>query len=200
MIRTGRVAMKWRRWGVAIAGLAMLVGTVQASSLQRTGLIDARASWAGFSLRTRWGQTLDGHFPDMRGEILAVAGERRQVRVTLSTASVEIVGSTRYTRLTRSEGFFDAERHPEVEFVSDPYPQSLVHEGGKLAGQLTIRGRTRREVFTLAPSSCDRPGVDCDIFATGVVYRGDFAMDRWAVALSDRVRLTLRLRTRGEGG
>ena len=89
MIRIGYVAVAWKRWMVAMAGLAMLVGTVQASSLQRAGIIDARESWAGFSLRTRWGQTLDGHFPDMRGEILAVAGERRQVRVTLSTKGLK---------------------------------------------------------------------------------------------------------------
>lgn len=180
-------------------GGVLLAGAAEASRAQTAAVVDAPASWAGFSLRTRWGQSLDGHFPDMQGEILGAGNARRQVRVRLSTASVEIIGSQRFTRMTRGEAFFDAANHPEVVFVSDPYPPALLREGGKLAGDLTIRGHTRREVFTLEPSTCDRPGIDCDVFASGVVYRGDFDMGRWSVALSDRVRLTLRLRTRGNG-
>lgn len=189
----------WQRRLLALLGVAALAGVAQASAGQAAALVDAHESWAGFSLRTRWGQVLDGHFPQVRGEVVPVGDSRRQVRVRLSTTSVEIIGSERFTRMTRSDGFFDAERHPEVVFVSDPYPEALLRDGGKLAGDLTIRGRTRREVFTLAPSTCNRPGIDCDVVATGVVYRGDFEMDRWALALSDRVRLTLRLRTRVDG-
>ena len=71
----------------------------------------------------------------------------------------------------------------------------VVRDGGKLAGELTIR-QDRREVFTLEPAACERPGIDCDVLATGVVYRGD-SMDRCRA--SDRVRLTLSLRSRSGG-
>lgn len=178
-------------WLLAVLGLLC---TVQAGA----ATFDADASWAGFTLKTRWGQTLDGRFPVLAGEIVP-AGDRKRVQLRLSTRDVEIIGSPRYSRLTRGEGFFDADHHPEVVFVSDAYPSSLVRDGGRLAGDLTIRGITRREVFIVEPSTCDRPGIDCDVLASGYVYRGDYAMDRWAIALSDRVRLVLRLRTRGGG-
>jgi hypothetical protein len=134
----------------------------------------------------------------LEGEIVP-AGDRRRVQLRLSTQEVEIIGSPRYSRLTRGEGFFDAEHHPQVIFVSDAYPASLLRDGGQLAGQLTIRGTTRREVLTIEPVACERPGLDCDVLVSGHVYRGDFMMDRWSFALSDRVRLVLRLRTRGGG-
>jgi polyisoprenoid-binding protein YceI len=188
----GQASRWWQVAGLAVALASMVVGDAAAAT------VDPEASWAGFTLKTRWGQTLEGRFPVMTGEIVP-AGDRRRVQLRLSTRDVEIVGSTRYSRLTRGEGFFDAENHPQVVFVSDAYQASLVRDGGQLAGQLTIRGTTRREVFTVEPSVCDRPGLDCDVVASGYVYRGDFAMDRWAFALSDRVRLVMRLRTQHGG-
>lgn len=189
---------RWQRvaW---VLGLAMACAGGHAGTTPKPGVeVDRTGSWAGFSLKTRWGQTLDGRFPVLEGEVVQANG-RKRVQLRLSTQDVEIIGSSRYSRLTRGEGFFDAENHPYVTFVSDAYPASLLEQGGNLAGQLTIRGTTRREVFVIEPASCDRPGIDCDVLATGVVYRGDFAMDRWAFALSDRVQLVLRLRTRGGG-
>ena len=158
--------------------------------------IDTAQSRIGFTLKTRWGQSLDGRFPQWRGEIVP-AGDRRQVRLKLPTADVEILGHPQYSKITRGKGFFDADQHPYVEFVSDPYDEALLHEGGLLAGALTIRGVRRREVFTLQPSACKRPAVDCDVVASGIVYRADYAMDRWGFALSDRVVFDLHIRTRG---
>ena len=158
--------------------------------------IDTAQSRIGFTLKTRWGQSLDGRFPQWRGEIVP-AGDRRQVRLKLPTADVEILGHPQYSKVTRGKGFFDADRHPYVEFVSDPYDEALLHEGGLLGGALTIRGVRRREVFTLQPSACKRPAVDCDVVASGTVYRADYAMDRWGFALSDRVVFDLHIRTRG---
>ena len=180
-------------WCWCAAACLMLAGAAQAAT---PTVIDPMTSWAGFSLKTRWGQTLEGRFSAIEGEIVPAGDARKRVRVRMLTRGVEIVGHPRYTRLTRGEGFFDAAAHPYVVFVSDAFPEALVREGGKLAGELSIRGVTRREVFTIEPSACARPGIDCDVVANGVVYRGDFGMDRWGFALSDRVWLTLRLRAR----
>ena len=157
--------------------------------------IETAQSRIGFTLKTRWGQSLDGRFPQWRGEIVP-AGDLRQVRLKLPTAEVEILDHPQYSRVTRGKGFFDADQHPYVEFVSDPYDEALLHEGGLLAGALTIRGVRRREVFTLQPATCKRPAVDCDVVASGIVYRADYAMDRWGFALSDRVVFDLHIRTR----
>ncbi len=191
--------MMWRRWIVAVcSGVALLSGMAWASPPAVTA-IDADASSAGFTVRTRWGQTLEGRLPVVIGEIVRVGDQRKRVSLRLPTGRAEVAGNDRYTRLVRGEGFFDVEHHPEIVFVSDAYPESLLRDGGKLAGELTIRGKTRREVFTLEAAACERPGIDCDVLATGVVYRGDFDMDRWSFALSDRVKLTLRLRSRSGG-
>ena len=158
--------------------------------------IDPQYTQIGFTLRTRWGQTLRGRFPSYSGNIESLDGGRERVRLRLSAKDVEIVGHPSYTGMTRSRGFFEAERFPEVEFVSEPYPSALVVEGGKLAGQLTIRDVTRRETFTIQPSACARPAIDCDVVANGSVRRTDYGVDRWVLAVSDSVRFSLRLRVR----
>lgn len=163
-------------------------------------VIDTAGSQVGFTLRTRWAQTLEGRFPAHAGEVLALAGGERQVRLVLDAAQVEIVGHPRYTRLTRGEGFFDASRFPRVEFVSEPFPASLLAEGGDLAGVLNIRGVGRRELFTLAPATCAQPLLDCPVMVEGDVSRSDYAMDRWGMAMSDRVQFHLALRGSAKHG
>lgn len=148
----------------------------------------------GFELRTRWGQRVTGTFPRYDGELLVLADGRQQVRIALATAAVEVAGSPRYTALARGPRFFDAQRHPLVEFVSDPHSAALAQAGGPLRGRLSMRGVTRIETFTLEPSQCARPGRDCDAVASGSVNRGDYALDDWRFALGDIVHFTLRLR------
>ncbi|MDH7451890.1 YceI family protein [Luteimonas composti] len=179
------------RW-LALLGLA----TALAMPAACAGEIDPAQSRIGFQLKTRWGQALEGRFPEWSGEIVDTSERRRQVRLRLPAGEVEILGHPRYSKITRGAGFFDADHHPWVEFVSDPYTEDLLREGGLLGGALTIRGVRRREVFTLEPASCARPTIDCDVVASGVVYRSDYAMDRWGFALSDRVVFNLRIRTR----
>lgn len=165
----------------------------------RAAGIDVAQSRIGFTLKTRWGQTLEGRFPSYRGEILALPDGRLQVRLSLSAADVEIVGNRNYTRLTRGRGFFEAERYPELTFVSEPYDASLVYAGGPLAGLLTVRDVQRRETFVVEPTTCARPGRDCDVVASGVVQREDYGIDRWSFAVGNEVRFVLRIRARGDG-
>lgn len=176
-----------------LAALALAAGTARADA------IDPGQSEFGFSLKTRWGQTLEGRFPVYEGEVATLADGRHQVRLELSAADVEIVGHASYTRLTRGKGFFDAGHYPRVSFVSDPYPRALLLSGGELGGLLTIRGVQRREVFTVAAATCERPAKDCDVVARGTVMRSDYGVDRWAFALGREVRFTLRVRTGGDG-
>lgn len=155
-------------------------------------------SRVGFTLHTRWGQTLHGRFPGVSGRIDREADGRRRVRIVLDAASVDIEGSPRYTRFARGPSFFDVARHATVEFVSDPYPERLLHDGGDLAGELLLHGVRRRERFVIVPSRCDRPGLDCDIVAFGTVQRSRYGIDGWKVALREPVRFALRVRTRGD--
>lgn len=159
---------------------------------------DPAATHVGFALTTRWGQALEGRFPVLQGRVDELGENRRRVRLSLATADVEIVGHPGYTRFTRGRSFFDAERWPRVEFLSDPYAPALLRDGGTLGGMLRMRGVQRREAFAVLPAACDSPGRDCDIVATGVVDRDDYGMGRWRIAVDDKVRFTLRIRLRQE--
>jgi len=177
--------------------LLALAATLLAATAQAAG-IDPAASQIGFHLATRWGQALDGRFHTIRGAVDDMGGGRSRVRLILSTTDVEIVGHPGYTRFARGGGFFDAERWPLVEFISDPYPPELLRSGGALGGTLRMRGVQRREVFVVQPATCGRPGVDCDVVASGRVRRGDYGMRRWRVAVGDEVRFSLRMRMQAE--
>jgi polyisoprenoid-binding protein YceI len=192
-VAVNRVAV-FTVWSLCIALLAASWAAVAGNQS-----IDPVQSQVGFTLRTRWGQTLEGRFPVYGGEILALHDGRRRVQLTLSAREVEIVGHRNYTRITRGKGFFDAERYPEVVFVSEPYDDALIRHGGALAGVLGIRGVRRREVFTVEPSSCERPAQDCAVVASGTVQRSDYGVDRWSFALAEEVRFSLQIRTYGSG-
>jgi len=180
-----------RRWTCGLVAVAVLAAGVASGAD-----IDPVGSHIGFTLKTRWGQSLEGRFPDARGEVVELPDGRHQVRLQLSARSVEIVNHASYTRLTRGSGFFDVAQYPLVEFVSDAYSPELLRRGGPLAGTLTIRNVQHREVFTISPAGCAQPARGCDVIASGSIHRGDFGMDRWTFALSDRVRFLLRVRVR----
>ncbi len=155
---------------------------------------DPSRSRFGFEMRTRWGYLLEGVFPRYEGEVKTLPDGRHQVHLRMSTQHVEIVGHPRYTEWTRSSKFFDAERYPVVVFTSKPYDKELLRTGGPLAGDLSIRGITRPRTLDVAPSTCARPAVDCDVVASGAVRRSDYDMADWQMALSDRVVFVLRAR------
>lgn len=171
-------------------------GTAAEALVGEAGRIDDERTRIGFTLKTRWGQVLRGRFPEYTGMIEALADGQRRVRLQLAARAVTIDDHPNYTRFTRGEGFFEAERYPEVSFVSEPYSAELLRAGGTLKGMLQIRETRRTERFQIEPSDCARPGVDCDVVAVGSVRRSDYGVDRWIFAVSDQVRFTLQLRLR----
>jgi len=181
-----------------LAGLCLSAciapAVASATGPDRTLALDLERSDIGFSLKTRWGQQLEGRFDKWRGDITVLPDGRHQVRLVLDAESVEIVDSRAYTRITRGPGVFDVDRFPEVSFVSDPYPATLAREGGEMTGLLRIRGVQHRETFRIDAATCPRPAVDCDVVGAGDVRRSRYAMDRWGYALADQVRFTLRIR------
>lgn len=180
-------------WVLALLGCLLVAGASRAAEE-----VDPAHSSIGFTLTTRWGQRLDGDFPAYRGRIEDLADGRKRVRLALAARRITIVGHPGYSRLTRGAGFFDADRYPEVLFVSEPYAAALTRDGGTLRGRLRIRNVERTEAFTIEPAECARAGVDCDVVASGNVRRSDYGVDRWAFAIDDEVRFTLRIRVRGD--
>lgn len=144
-----------------------------------------------FDVHTRIGSPVYGRFPVFDGRVDTLADGRRQVHLWLSARDLVIGNSARYTRLARGPQLFDSERHPRIEFDSDPYPPALAQSGGMLEGRLRMHGVERRERFVLAPATCARPGHECPILATGRVSRDDYGLEGWRWALADRVRFRI---------
>ncbi|MEO6104213.1 MAG: YceI family protein [Pseudoxanthomonas sp.] len=176
-------------WG----GFGLVMLCLCSALLASAQTFDA-ASRFGFELRTRWGMKLEGQFTRYQGEVRQLPDGNHQVVLRMFTDSVEIVGYPRYSEWTRSSKFFDAQRYPVVVFMSRPYDPGMLSKGGPLAGELSIRGITRPKTLTVAPSTCARPALDCDVVATGAVRRSDYDMDDWMMAVSDRVVFVLRAR------
>lgn len=149
-----------------------------------------------FELHTRWGQVVDGRFPDARGSVEILPDGRHRVRIRIDARKIELDDHPRYTTITRGPGFFDAANHPWIEFVSEPYAEAVVVDGGIVPGELTIRGVSRPIRFVLAPRACDANG-SCLSVASGEVSRATYGMDRWRMLMEDRVGFELRMRMQG---
>lgn len=173
-------------WSAVVACVLPLTAGAQA--------LDPAYSRFGFEVRTRWGQVVVGDFPRYDGEASQLPDGRRQVRIRLAAADVEMGESARYTRFARGPRFLDAARHPWVEFHSDPYPPELLHSGGPLRGTLSMHGTSRPQIFVLEPALCARPARDCDVVARGTVRRSEYGLQTWRWALLDEVRFILRVR------
>lgn len=177
--------------GAAVLALALLPAVAWPAE------ISPASSHFGFTLSTRLGQTLNGRFGKAEGRIVRLADGRQQVQLRLPTEQVEIIDSPTYTRHTRGEGFFDVQRYPQVVFVSEPFEPALLQAGGNMAGKLSIRDVTRREVMQVAPSRCDTPGQACAVVVRGEIRREDYGMQRWRAVLGSRVRLNMHVRLEG---
>ncbi len=184
--------------GVSAVDPASKAFSAFAARAQQPGVrimrLDPAHTAFGFELRTRWGQLVQGQFPVYEGVVLALPDGRRQVRIRLAADEVDVAGSERYTVMARGEGFFDAARHPDIEFVSDPHDDALARNGGPLRGHLRMHGVTRPETFAVAPAACTAAGQDCDAHASGSVTRSDYGIGGLRLMLSDRVRFTMQVR------
>ncbi|MBO9715834.1 MAG: YceI family protein [Pseudoxanthomonas sp.] len=161
-----------------------------------TVAFDTAGSWLGFEVRTRFGQRMAGEFPRYEGLVEYLPDGRHRVRLRVATTEAVIPDRPRYTAWMRSQSFFDAIRHPWMVFVSEPYSPELLRDGGPLKGRLDLRGVARDEELTVAPATCARPGLDCDIQVVGLIERANYGMRDWQFALADDVRLEVRVRLR----
>ncbi|GAB3511642.1 YceI family protein [Pseudoxanthomonas daejeonensis] len=180
-------------WLLCVA-LVVSAPTAGAQPASPTVAFDTARSWLGFEVRTRFGQRLAGEFPRYQGAVEHLPDGNHRVRLRIATSEAMIPDRPRYTSWMRSQSFFDAIRHPWMEFVSEPYAPSLLHDGGPLRGRLSLRGVTRDVELEVAPAGCARPGLECDIQVSGAIERADYGMREWQFALADQVHLEVRVR------
>jgi polyisoprenoid-binding protein YceI len=152
-------------------------------------LLDSQRSQATFAVKVMWLLPVHGRFGKVHGRVdvdrfRSVA----TVDARIDAGAVEM-GNQSYEDWVKSPEFFDVARHPEIGFVSEPFPLQRLHKGGHLSGTLTIRGVARPETFDLAPAECDKPAYDCPIVVKGSIRRSDFGMHSRRGTLSDKVDL-----------
>lgn len=172
---------------------AAIASPVPVAEPARAQQIDTQRSHLGFEVRTRLGGQVAGVFPAFDGAIHTLPDGRHQVRLRVATLAAEIPGRARYTAWLRGDHFFDALRHPWMEFVSDPYVAQGLADGLLLEGRLTLRGVTRDEQLQVAPAACPRPGLDCAVWVSGDIQRSRYGMDDWRLVLGDHVLLRMQV-------
>jgi polyisoprenoid-binding protein YceI len=139
-----------------------------------------------------------GRFEDFAGELL-IDPDRpltTRVEVTVKTAAVALAYPGAVD-LLRSPAFFDVEKHPEATFDGAATGEGTLARFF-LAGNLTIRGITRphRMEARLLDRKVD-PALGrevADFSAAGDMKRSEFGMTADQAAISDTIRLAVRVR------
>jgi polyisoprenoid-binding protein YceI len=154
--------------------------------------IDPAASQAAFQVHVFWLESVHGHFSQVVGDV--VPGPRPDSWVVNADIPVDSVAmpSSRLRRWVLAPSFFDASHHPTIHFVSDPFGQAQLDQGGTLTGYITLRGVTAPVQFDVQPAHCEHPALaPCRIQLSGRVHRSTFGMTSDRLALSDSVDLNL---------
>jgi polyisoprenoid-binding protein YceI len=144
----------------------------------------------------RTGNRIEGRIGSANGELAGTPDTAWKVRVKLDGRSLRVDGPRWMERVTRSDAFLAVNRYPVIRFESDAFTDALLHRGGALPGRLSLRGLVQPVSFQLLPSSCDRPGLACDINVQGRLSRQAFGMTAYRALLKDPVEVRFRVRLR----
>jgi polyisoprenoid-binding protein YceI len=175
--------------------LAALPAGPQPPSPPTSITIDPHRSGAVFRVQLRArGRKVEGRLEAPRGELRGSAQAGWTVRVQVDGRGLRVDGPRWMERVTRSDAFLAVDRHPAIAFDSARFDDALLHAGGELPGELTLRGLTRPVRLRLLPSDCARPGQDCDIHVRGELSRKDFGMTAYRAFLRGGVEVRFRVR------
>ena len=102
--------------------------------------IDPAHTEVGFGVRHLMISTVKGRFADVKGVVEFADGAEPKLDVTIGVASLDTREDKRDAHL-RSQDFFDADKYPEIRFVST---KTVRTDGGwTITGNLTMHGVTK---------------------------------------------------------
>lgn len=128
--------------------------------------VDPARSHAEFGVRVLWFGKIVGRLDDLQGT-LDLDRRRGVATVDVHVAAAAVrMDDRRYADWARGPDFFDAARHPQIRFVSQPFPLDRLQQGGALEGTLTLRGISRPVRFELLPQPCLAATLDLAAAAT----------------------------------
>lgn len=182
--------------------LVLLIGTgpmaTKAEPTESVQAIDLTRSGAHFAVHMRIRMKAEGRMSAAGGELRGSPGAGWRVVMKVDGRSLRFDGPGWMDRITRSDAFLAVGRYPAIRFRSDPFADAVLHAGGSLHGQLTLRGLTRPVSFQMLPSSCARIGRDCDIQVQGTISRHAFGMNAHRALVKDDVDFHMRVRLQAE--
>lgn len=158
-----------------------------------TWTLDASHTSASFTIRHAGISKVRGSFGEIEGSLVVGADQDLAFTAVLKTASISTGNADRDSHLLSAD-FFDAEKHPEITFVSTTL------EGSTLTGDLTISGVTKPVTldFTFEGAATDPFGVHRAGF-TGetTISRKEFgltwnaALEAGGVLVGDDVKISI---------
>ena len=158
--------------------------------------IDGTRSHAEFLVHLRLRMRATGRIAGVSGELRPQPAGGWTVRVQADGRNLRVGGPRWMGRVTRSDDFLAVERYPDIRFNSQAFSDRILHAGGDVRGQLTLRGLTRPVSLRLLPSACAHPGRDCDLRVQGIISRLDFGMTAYPKSVKDDVEIRLQVRLR----
>ena len=158
---------------------------------------DAARSSAEFVVRLRLRMRAQGRIEAIAGELRGDPRHGWSVSVDADGRGLKVAGPRWMERSTRSDEFLAVDRHPDIRFRSERFSDRVLHGGGRVRGELTLRGLTRPVSLRLLPSACAHPGRDCDLRVNGTISRTAFGMTAHSFTVKDDVELRLRVRLMG---
>lgn len=186
-MRFGRLDIAMKQIGLLLTALLLVSDAVNA----QTHVIDVDRARAGFWIRPAWFKRIEGVFPVLEGVASwsQTNGDLR-VDVHIDMRALQMNNGS-HLSWAQSKDFFDVEQHPWARFHSDAISAKELHDGGAIAGEMTVRGISQRVRFTLEPATCDQPGIVCPVHASGEVSRSAFGMDARRLAIRDTVHMDI---------
>jgi polyisoprenoid-binding protein YceI len=185
-----------------LAVLAVFTAASFSYGSTRTFKIDPAHSTVGFSVKHLMVTNVKGTFNEFDGTILLDEkdAKKSKVETVIKASSIDTNNDKRDDHL-RSADFFNAEKNPEIKFVS----KKITPAGAKkykVTGDLTMNGVTK-EVVLDATFAGTRKGMQGEtragFAATGKVKRSDFgikwnkAIEAGGVAVGDDVTLNFEI-------
>lgn len=174
-----------------LAALSLVAGMAHAAGrYDDVALLDSARSSAQFRVKAIWLFGIHGYFTSVGGRVEIDRSSGMAVvdaRIAADKVRMNLRG---YEDWVKSAEFFDVATHPEIRFVSNPFPLQRLHDGGPLPGTLTLRGVSAPVLFDLEAASCVQPGYECAIVANATIRRSSFGMRSRLGTLSDNVQLS----------
>ncbi len=165
-----------------------------------TWQIDPSHSSVEFTVRHLMVSKVKGRFTGFSGTVTVPENPlEAEVRASVDVSSIHTGDPQRDAHL-RTADFFEAEKHPTMDFVSTGIRPN--GDGYALVGQLSLHGITRDVEFDLEFNGTG-PGPDgsprAGFTATGEINRRDFGIDitmplpNGGVVVGDKIKVTLEI-------